>query len=193
MSESSPEENPLTKQEIWSKRLPHQLTHSTHAGRRRPRYDAVAAIFEKSRGKIEALRTTLDSMRSRPSGAAVEDEVASALRRLERIGTLAANTDDGDYRSARSLFSMMNARLFLKFEKRQCGRRLLNKLAHGEITFGTAPPPVPVYTGRASEPEPARSVNEKSHLPGEASDSIGNVSRGDMIRTCDFRVPNAAL
>ena len=75
------------------------------------------------------------------------------------------------------------------------------------VTFGSAPPPITIYegpTGRqklsgsvtalVTEPDSHKlSLVPKPFGPGREGDSLGNVSRGDRIRTCDFMVPNHAL
>ena len=64
---------------------------------------------------------------------------------LDRLPDLAA--DNQNLAKVGDAFRLVNVRLFLKFEKVQVKKRTLNKLAHGIVTFGEAPPPVPLYAG----------------------------------------------
>jgi hypothetical protein len=45
------------------------------------------------------------------------------------------------------LFSRLNARLFVRFQERPRGRRAVNVLVGGVLTFGSAPPLVRLYAG----------------------------------------------
>src|SRR5205085_10622111 len=94
-----------------------------------------------------------------------------------------------------------------KFQEVQVGKRALNKLLSGVVTFGSTPPPISIYegpTGRRGKRSPASSedtgpCSPRAPLlpgpldPGKEGDSLGNVRRGDWIRTSDLTVPNRAL
>jgi hypothetical protein len=80
-------------------------------------------------------------------------------------------------------------------------------LASGVVTFGDAPPPVPLYEGptdrrHVKKPPTHKGVDGLSSVkspgssgdsPGEEGDSLGNANRGERIRTSDLTVPNRAL
>jgi hypothetical protein len=125
---------------------------------------------------------------------------------MEIIRQLTELTRDGDdLGSARQIFDLLNARLFLGFHPVKVKKRTLNKIAGGVVTFGNAPPPIDVYEGptarrkiKGSAASVAAGPGER-HLPpppectigsGREGKSLGNGNRGDWIRTSDLCVPN---
>ena len=94
-------------------------------------------------------------------------------------------------------------RLFARFRPVPVKKRVLNKLVGGVVTFGTSPPPVELYNGptaREKLTNPAAqgaaglgdltsSTVPKPVGPGQEGESLGNVSRGDWIRTSDLLNP----
>jgi len=101
--------------------------------------------------------------------------------------------------SAREVFRLVNARLFLGFRPVKVKKRVLNKVTGGVVTFGEAPPPIEIYQGptarrkikgpaasdaagpggRCSPTPPERSIDS-----GREGKSLGNVNRGDS--RCTF-------
>ncbi len=120
----------------------------------------------------------------------VDAEVAAALSILQRLPELASN--ETNLPAAGELVRLLNVRLFLGFRPRQIKRRVLNKLAHGIITFGEARSPVPLYEGptgrRASQSKIAAAIaaSPEGDVPlpdrlgsGREDKSLGNVNRGN--------------
>jgi hypothetical protein len=163
---------------------------------------AVAAVFDRLKGQewaLEAEVRQLEQAAGPPRSA--DAEVAAALAVLDRMAELAAEAED--LAAAGRLFSGLNARLFFRFAEARLGRRVVNKVAGGVVTFGDAPPPVALYEGptgrryvkgpgdpvRSPGPGPHESPGEPGVVPGGEGDSSGNVSRGDWIRTSDLLNP----
>ena len=96
------------------------------------------------------------------------------------------------------LISEMNVRAWLSFEKRQRGKRLLNKLAGGLLTAGTARCPYDLHDEARDGLSPDRTADTAKTSAGEpfgppAGASLHKVTRGDWIRTSDFVLPKHAL
>lgn len=93
-----------------------------------------------------------------------------------------------------------NTRLFFRFKGIQKNNRRINEIAGGQVTFGNAVPPITLYQGRTSKKEhqltastDAGKTQQNKDTNGQEGGSLGNVSRGDRIRTCDVLVPNQVL
>src|SRR5262249_13269035 len=101
------------------------------------------------------------------------------------------------------LFRAVNVKLFARFRAVPVKRRMLNKLVGGVVTFGMSAPPVPIYSGptarqkltspaaqgAAGPGDPTSPAVPKPSGPGQEGESLGNVSRGDWIRTSDLLNP----
>jgi hypothetical protein len=117
-------------------------------------------------------------------------EVTAALQVLDQLGALAS--DPSNMPAVGELFQRLNARMFLRFHEETWGRRQVNRVTGGVVTFGVAPSPVPLYQGPTSrrqikQIEPietasfgAATTNEPS-LSALEGGSLGNVSRGERI------------
>src|SRR6185312_2912365 len=126
---------------------------------------------------------------------------AAALARLRRLTEWAAQAED--YAAVGELFRQVNVRLFARFRAVPKKKRVLNKLVGGVVTFGASPPPVPLYDGptarqKLTNPaaqdaaglgDPTSPAVPKPSGPGQEGESLGNVSRGDWIRTSDLLNP----
>ena len=152
--------------------------------------EAMRATFNAL--KAERVRLEREVERS-PSGrepaADPEREVESALAGLDRLAELA--TDDADMAAVGVLFARVDAKLYLRFRREERGRQVKNVPAGGVLTFGSTPPPVPLYEGPTDRPiikqmiaagKPVSSVSG-SGSPGNlvAGQSVGwsaNVKRG---------------
>ncbi|HUY33150.1 MAG TPA: hypothetical protein VMV69_10240 [Pirellulales bacterium] len=158
-------------------------------------YRAMASVFEDLRRQQADLERRVAATASHPRGAYdVDAEVAAAMAVLNRLPDLAADT--GNLATIGEAFRLVNVRLFLKFRRVQAKKRILNRLAHGVLTFGEAAPPVPLYagpTGRraiianktavvaAGPGEGNKNTLPDQEFPGGEGKSLGNVSRGDRI------------
>ena len=156
-------------------------------------YRAVAEVFESLRRQVAEIQGQVAELQAaKNTHPDVDSEVAAAMAVLDRLPALAA--DPGNLAAIGAAFRVVNLRLFLAFQKRRVKGRKLNKIAHGVVTFGTAPPPVQLYAGatgrRAINGESAAAVAANPGggvtLPGQfgsgrEGNSLGNVSRGDRI------------
>ena len=163
---------------------------------------AIARVFDK----LKEQERDLERQLATATPAATFDpaaEVAAAMAALDDIETAADRS--ADPAAVKGLFDRVNARLFLRFAPTAWGKRTVNKVSGGVVTFGSAPPPVALYEGptgrRAVKSRPKEqgsgvgqsgSAEPDSESPSR-EDSLGNVSRADRIRTCDLLVPNQAL
>jgi hypothetical protein len=158
-------------------------------------YQAVAAEFENLRSRetrLEAEITNFEGQKT--SRRDIDGEIEAAMGNFGRIAKLVADADN--YVKVGEAFRQVNARLFARFSKLKVGKRELNLLQSGLVTFGSAPPPITIYqgpTGRrkikgsvtngdATEPSPQRSPQDpESKDPGQEGESLGNVGRGERI------------
>jgi hypothetical protein len=93
--------------------------------------------------------------------------------------------------------------MYVRFTEGRWKKRIVTKVAGGVVTFGATPPPVALYegpTGRryvkgpaapegAAGPHSPESPGVPGAGPGGEGDSLGNVRRGDWIRTSDLLNP----
>jgi hypothetical protein len=156
-------------------------------------YQAVAKVFDQLLAKKSDLETQLAIQQRSRTDVSADDEVRAAMSVAERLIGLA--DDPANLGSIGHAFSMVNARLFLRFKDVQAGKRQLRKPAGGVITFGAAVPPIRLYEGPTGRKHlmkgvaivgnsgiantSARSVSRC--LPGQEGHSLGNVNRGDRI------------
>jgi hypothetical protein len=137
-----------------------------------------------------------------------EAEVEAALQVLDRLAELAR--EGHNYALDKEAFELANAKLFLRFQAVPKKRRTVNRIASGVVTLGAAPPPVALYEGSTSrkrvkrltpgDPSDAKKkggrrspTTSEPQDSGREGSSLGNVSRGDRIRTCDIQLPKLAL
>jgi hypothetical protein len=121
-----------------------------------------------------------------------------------QIGHKEREVQEASEAAAGDLFRQLNARLFIRFGEAVVGKRRLRKPASGVVTFGAAQLPIDIYAGPTTrgmikeattnaDNDPASAGGSKHNGPGQEGAWLGNVSRGDRIRTCDLVVPNHAL
>src|SRR5262249_47903229 len=107
---------------------------------------AMQEVFEELRTKETRLASQVQGQgRRREEPHAAQLEVASALGLLKRLRELAGKLHN--YAVAKELFTGVNAQMFLRFERKAEKKRKLNKIVGGVVTFGAAPPPLPIYSG----------------------------------------------
>ncbi len=171
-------------------------------------YQAISAEFDTLKRQQTEAVAKLKSVETAPKRYDIDSEVRSALALVKNLTELAneANTISlvGD------LFRQLNARLFLAFQSTPLRTRVVQRVASGVVTFGAAPAPVEIYSGRtdreavkiqssataacnAAGPESGDGRHPDINSSGGKGKSIGNVNRGDWIRTSDLLVPNQAL
>ena len=110
-----------------------------------------------------------------------EAEVAAAMATARRLVDLAAEEDN--LAAAGDLFRALNVRLFLRFRDDPRGKRTYRATAGGVVTFGDAPPPVPLYDGltdrkSVSADVPVSPSNKNESFDGSEGLSVGNGGRG---------------
>jgi Resolvase, N terminal domain len=165
-------------------------------------YRAVAATFDQLRKQEEALEAEVSRLQQTVGATQnLEAEVAAAMNGLTRLADLASVRQD--LASIGQLFRQINARIFFRFTESRWKKRIVNKLAGGVVTFGETPAPVSLYegpTGRRyvkslAAPEGAVGLcsqeppEEPALSTGKEGDSLGNVCRGERIRTSDLLNP----
>ena len=167
-------------------------------------YQALATVFEQLAQKAKSIQTEIADAESQldgtnDAGSAVE----IAMKIVQQLPELARAAEDLGI--ARQIFDLINARLFLGFRQLKVKKRTLNRISDGVVTFGSAPPPIELYEGptaRGKINAPTASVAagnggqvspsapERCLGPGREGKSLGNVNRGERIRTSDFLLPN---
>ena len=155
---------------------------------RTAQYEAIAAEFESLQSQESLVEFELKRMSAEmASEFNPAQEVDAALKGLERVKTSAGGT--GDFATARELFELVDAKLFLQFRKSNWGKRTVYSIGGGHLNFGAMPPPVKIYEGRTgrvavqmgeetNQPRPQQGEDQEINAGGR-SDSLGNVSRGD--------------
>lgn len=149
-------------------------------------YEAISAEFEQICAREEGLKREIAEAEVRVSRPGdLQTAVEGAMKVAHRIRDLAAETPTLD--TARKLFELTNAKLFVRFEPRKVKGRTLNKVSGGWVTFGETPAPISLYEGATTRKkvkgvESSTPSKGKTNVsPGEEEGSLGNVSRGDWI------------
>lgn len=130
-------------------------------------------VYNGLRSERVRLQADLAALPTAAPDADPEREVEAALAGLARLGDWAADPDT-DHKRIAELFARVDAKLYLGFRVATRGKRKLNVPAGGVLTFGTAPPPVPLYQGPVDRP-----VIKKMIAAGEpVSPILGDVLPG---------------
>ncbi len=153
-------------------------------------FNTVSGVLKGLKAEKSKIENEVRSRTAKASqNASGVTEVESAVKAIRSLVNLAQNPSNLGL--VRQLFEITNCRLFLDFEPRQKGKRVLNRLKAGVITFGDAAPPIEIYRGPTGR-RALESQNESTYS-NQNDNSLRNVNRGDKIRTCDLYVPNVAL
>lgn len=165
---------------------------------------ATADVFQGLVTQKKTLEEELAAFRPALPKGHLQEEVNKALNLALHLCELASAPDN--LAGIGELFQKVNARLFVRFAPCPQGKRVLNKVSSGVATFGSAPAPCLIYQGPtaksqfqdpgatlASGPDVWENTYPNPANPSQEEGSLGNVNRGDRIRTCDFMVPNHAL
>ncbi len=108
---------------------------------------AMAPTLKQLRADSVRLRKQLDDLEaSAPTGRDPGREVEAAMAVLDRLGDL-ADSQGNDYASIGELFRRIDARLYLRFRVERRDNRMVNVPGGGVLTFGSTPPPGPLYDG----------------------------------------------
>jgi hypothetical protein len=162
---------------------------------------AMAKVFEKLQREKLSLEAEIAAATKSETKTDLQAEVAAALNLAKRLGKFSDPPEN--LPAVGQLFQQVNARMFFRFRKEVVNKRTLNRVASGVVTFGSAPPPIVIYEGPtarkkiqgsatmvAAEPgESGSPLVPKPSGPGKEGESLGNVSRGDWIRTSDLLNP----
>ena len=204
-STSTPDENRaqaaqarLTELDSKLKRVANNMALADNDEQQR----AMKAVFEELRTEHAKLLGEIRSMKKNTAANHdSEAEVESAMQAFETLDELVK--DASNLAAIGECIKQLNIKLFLRFAPERSGKRVLNKLVSGVMTTGMEPPPITPYeglTGRRNlkelAAEPAKNTAALTGSAAENSnevDSLGNVHRGDRIRTCGLLVPNQAL
>jgi hypothetical protein len=174
--------------------------------------DSFRAI-ETVIGELKQRETNLDAelksteLRSDIS-ANPSEEIEAALAFAERLSELASNGEN--FALAREAFEVANAKLFVRFKPVCKKRRTVIQISGGVVTLGAAAPPIDLYNGPTNRNKAKKTsltaasatqgpCERRSPTGSEVQDSgreetsLGNISRGDRIRTCDIQLPKLAL
>jgi hypothetical protein len=162
----------------------------------------VAEVFDAVKGREKILEAEIAGLRHQAGkGSSADEEVAAALALLRRLAEWGAQAED--YGAIGELFRQVNVKLFARFQAMPVKKRVLNKLVGGAVTFGSSAPPIEIYQGPTARrkitgpaaPDAAGPVANDAHtipkplVPGQEGESLGNVRRGDWIRTSDLLNP----
>lgn len=107
--------------------------------------DATAAVFRELKTRQAALEQRLATDLPSSNDGNPEREVAAAMAVLDRLTEVVGT--DADWLAAGTAFAAADAKLYLRFTEVAKGRQTFNVPAGGVVTFGSAPPPAPLYTG----------------------------------------------
>ena len=164
---------------------------------------ATATVFDELESEAVRLRGRLRDLEATSPARDPAREVEAAVAGLGRLHELAGASND-DLGAAGELFGGVNARLFLKFRAEARGEKTIQTPNGGVLTFGSTPPPGPLYdgpTGRtilrvrmaAGEPVAAtpEGVPPGSPGPGPEANWSANMQRGTS--RCSGPRPRAAL
>ena len=187
----------LTKIESDLDRVSENLARAETA----EQFEAIKAVFDKLTEEAKSMRVEIAAAECQASTVVDADSaVETAMTIVHQLTDLASNP--GDLTAGRQIFDLLNARLFLGFHAVKPKKRVINKIKAGVVTFGDAPPPIEIYEGPTARNKikgPVTSVTEPCssdlttpakhiHSGGEGK-SLGNVSRGERIRTSDPLLP----
>ena len=152
--------------------------------------DAVAGVYRELNEQQRRLEQRIAAHRRAPLRVEPQRQVEAALGSLDRLTkSLAAGT--ANWAAIGSVFGQTNTKLYLRFSEVEKGRRKVTVPAGGVVTFGSTPPPGPLYMGPTDRPiirkmlaigEPVTATPEFV-APGDSNagqDVIGsaNVQRG---------------
>jgi len=169
-------------------------------------FEVISEIFDKLKTQETSLQRQvrdLEAQAGKPWD--LEAEVAGAMDIVQRLVEIMHQSNRTDL--AQEAFRVTNARLFLRFQPKTVKKRVLDKPVGGVVAFGRIPDPIKPYQGPTSRwslkknavtggsfdtnpqlssgNEPPRDIDGS----GLEDKSLGNISRGDRIRTCDLLNP----
>jgi hypothetical protein len=155
-------------------------------------FRALSEVFDRLDAERQALEADVRVVteRAQQKGEDPEKDVAAALSQLGHLEELAA--DPENVAAIGELFARLNARMYLRFRETAWGKRSVNRVSGGVVTFGATPPPVPLYEGPTSRRQLQGSIATgpksaaieglaEACVSGQEKGSLGNVNRGERI------------
>jgi hypothetical protein len=157
-------------------------------------FRAISKEFDRLQEEERTLQRQLLTARqkAKEEGNTLGSDVDLALEVLDQLAPLAEDSEN--LGAVGMLFTRLNARMFFRFAPAKWGKRTVNKVSGGVVTFGATSAPIKLYDG----PTGRRALNGRGELqlelcadgfvktqelqvPGPEGDSLGNVSRADWI------------
>jgi hypothetical protein len=112
---------------------------------------AMASAFRKWKDQKSTLEQRIAACRPASPRIDPQRQVEAALGVLDRmVQSVAAG--DASWPAVGDVFTQTNAKLYLWFAEVEKGRKTFNVPAGGVVTFGSTPPPGPLYTGPTDRP-----------------------------------------
>ena len=157
-------------------------------------YAAISREFGVISARLDMARKEMSQVRERQPGGTpnIDAEITQAMHVLTDLDRLVC---EGKGPELRRLVEALDARVWLSFEKKPSGRRMLNKVASGVLTTGNAPWPIRPYHLPGDGPSAELQAGVKENRPAgpenpAGRDSLHKVHRGDWIRTSDLLTPS---
>jgi hypothetical protein len=134
---------------------------------------------------LRQAESELQSLTPRPVVVDPAAKVREAVALLRRLPDLAKSSEN--LPAVRRLFELVDARLYLGFEKKAVGKRQLNRVSKGVLTFGAAEPPITVYQGPTARNKLPSYSAEKTPAESQVTDVCVDVSVGknDSLRNAN--------
>ncbi len=110
-------------------------------------FRAISKVFDQLQQQERTLDEQLRTSRQEPEPVRTTTgmDVDAALAVLDRLAPLAAEPEN--LGAVGALFTRLNARMFFRFAPASWGKRSVNRVSGGVVTFGMTPPPITLYDG----------------------------------------------
>ena len=108
-------------------------------------FQAISEIFEQLRREQQTQEERLQAVPTPTRARDVETEIEAAMRAYDAMKGCAK--EPNNLGALGELFTQLNVRMFLRFETAKWGKRTVNKVSGGMVTFGATPAPISLYEG----------------------------------------------
>lgn len=165
-----------------------QVARNLSFAKSEEQYNVVSKVFDELKAREKTLEKDVARLEAiSKTETDVDGEINKAMMAAERFVDRLQNQERAE--TACELIQMVDVRLYLRFREVQSGKRTLNKVAGGILTFGETPAPIKVYSGPTEKTKKLNSRESKSPAvqrlnrvsPGGEENSLGNVNRDDRI------------
>jgi hypothetical protein len=146
-------------------------------------FSDLVACRDRTEQELSALRR---QSKDQPQAAMIVEEALDHLRRLPSLADAPTNLA-----AIGELFRRVNLQLFVRFRAEKKTRRILQRLAGGVVTMGSAPAPNQKYSGatsrlalkkdKAQDKQGPQSCGQTDDPPEDADESSRNENRDDKI------------